>query len=88
MAQIFQAMLMGSWMSETGGKKMGALMAKSSQKDLAFLKELLEAGKVTPVIDRRYSLCETADALRYLGKGHARGKVVIAVEDNKPAEAA
>lgn len=81
MAQIFQAMLMGSWMSETGGKKMGGVRAKRSQKDLAFLKELLEAGKVVPVIDRRYPLGEAAEALRYLGEGHARGKVVITVED-------
>jgi NADPH:quinone reductase-like Zn-dependent oxidoreductase len=82
MAQIFQVMLMGSWMSETGGKKMGAVMAKRNQKDLAFLKELLEAGKVVPVIDRRYPLSEAAEALRYLGAGHARGKVVIAVESH------
>ncbi|MBI3110210.1 MAG: NAD(P)-dependent alcohol dehydrogenase [Ignavibacteriales bacterium] len=81
MPQIFQAMLMGSWMSETGGKKMGGVSAKRSQKDLAFLKELLEAGKVVPVIDRRYPLSETAEALRYLGEGHARGKVVINVQD-------
>jgi NADPH:quinone reductase-like Zn-dependent oxidoreductase len=81
MAQIFQAMLMGSWMSETGGKKMGGVSAKRSQKDLAFLKELVEAGKVVPVIDRRFPLSEAPDALRYLGKGHARGKVVIFVED-------
>jgi len=82
MAQIFQAMLMGSWMSETGGKKMGAGMAKRNQKDLVILKELLEAGKIVPVIDRRYPLSEAAEALRYLGEGHARGKVVIAVESN------
>ena len=80
MAQIFQAMLMGSWMSETGGKKMGAVMAKRNQKDLAFLKELLEAGKVVPVIDRCYPLSEAAEALRHLGQGHARGKVVITME--------
>ncbi len=81
MAQIFQAMLMGSWMSETGGRKMGGVSAKRSQKDLDFLKELLEAGKVVPVIDRRYPLSEAAEALRYLGEGHARGKVVITVGD-------
>jgi NADPH:quinone reductase-like Zn-dependent oxidoreductase len=81
MAQIFQAMLMGSWMSETGGKKMGGVSAKRNQKDLAFLKELVEAGKIVPVIDRRYPLSEAAEALRYLGEGHARGKVVITVED-------
>ena len=79
-AQIFQAMLMGSWMSETGGKKMGGVSAKRNQKDLAFLKELVEAGKIVPVIDRRYPLSEAAEALRYLGEGHARGKVVITVE--------
>ena len=81
MAQIFQAMLLGSWMSETGGKKMGGVSAKRDQKDLAFLKELAEAGKVVPVIDRRYPLREAAEALRYLGAGHARGKVVITVGD-------
>jgi NADPH:quinone reductase-like Zn-dependent oxidoreductase len=81
MAQILQAMLMGSWMSETGGKKMGGVSAKRNQKDLAFLKDLVEADKVVPVIDRRYPLSEAAEALRYLGEGHARGKVVITVGD-------
>jgi len=79
MAQIFQAMLLGSWMSKTGGKKMGGVSAKIDQKDLGLLKELIEAGKVKPVIDRRYPLSEAAEALRYLGAGHARGKVVITV---------
>jgi NADPH:quinone reductase-like Zn-dependent oxidoreductase len=77
MAQIFQALLLGAWMSEKGGKKLGALTAKANQKDLLIIKELLEAGKVVPVIDKRYPLSEAAEALRYLGKGHARGKVVI-----------
>jgi NADPH:quinone reductase-like Zn-dependent oxidoreductase len=81
-AQIFQAMLMGSWMSETRGKKMGGVSAKRSQKDLVIIKELLEAGKIVPVIDRCYTLSEAAEALRYLGEGHARGKVVITVEHN------
>jgi len=80
-SQIFQAMLMGSWMSESGGKTMGGVSAKRSQEDLVFLKELVEAGKVVPVIDRRYPLRETAEALRYLGEGHARGKIVITMED-------
>ncbi len=82
MAQIFEAMLLGSWMSTTGGKKMGGVSAKSSQKDLVILKELLEAGKIVPVIDKRYPLSEAAEALRYLGEGHARGKVVITVDQN------
>jgi NADPH:quinone reductase-like Zn-dependent oxidoreductase len=79
-AQIFQAMLMGGWLSEKEGRKMGGLSARTSQKDMAVLKELLEAGKIVPVIDRSYPLDETAEALRYLGAGHARGKVVITVQ--------
>ena len=81
MAQIFQSMLMGSMMSKTGGRKMGGVSAKRSQKDLVCLTELLEAGKVVPVIDRRYPLSEAAEALRYLGEGHARGKIVITLEN-------
>ena len=80
MAQIFQAMLLGPWMSIIGNKKMGSSMTKSNQKDLVFMRELIEAGKVMPVIDRRYPLSEVADAMRYLEKGHAQGKVVITVE--------
>ncbi len=84
MAQIFQSMLLGPLISMTGSKKMGNLMSKPNQKDLVFMKELLEAGKVVPVIDRRYPLSEAAEALRYLGEGHAQGKVVITFEhDNK-----
>ncbi len=81
MAQIFGAMLLGSWMSKRGGRKMGGVSAKPTQEDLVFLKGLLEAGTIVPVIDRRYPLRETAEALRYLGEGHARGKVVISVVD-------
>ncbi len=80
MAQLFQAILLGRWLSKDGGKKMGALSAKISQKDLIFIKELIEAGKVLPVIDRRYPLHEAPDALRYLIEGHAQGKVVITVD--------
>jgi NADPH:quinone reductase-like Zn-dependent oxidoreductase len=82
MAQIFQSMLMGSMMSETGGRKMTGVSAKRNQNDLVFTKELFEAGKVKSIIDRRYPLSETAEALRYLGVEHARGKVVISVESN------
>ncbi len=85
MAQIFQAMLLGPSMSKAGGKKMGGLSAKPDQKDLAFVKELIEAGKVTPVIDRCYPLSETAEAFRHLGEGHARGKVVITVASQPDA---
>ena len=81
MAQIFQSMLMGSMMSETGGRKMGGVRAKRSQNDLVFIKDLFEAGKVESVIDRRYSLSDATEALRYLGEGHARGKIVITLEN-------
>ena len=62
----------------TGDQKMVPLPPKPPSKtDLVFIKELLEARKVTPAIDRRYALSELPDALRYLEKGHTRGKVVI-----------
>jgi NADPH:quinone reductase-like Zn-dependent oxidoreductase len=77
---ILQAMLLGPLLSLIGNKKVRFFIAKVSQKDLAFLKDLLEAGKIVPVIDRRYRLSEVAEALRYLEEGHARGKVVITME--------
>ena len=77
--QIFQAMLLGSLLSG-GGKKMGNVAAHASQADLLVLKEMIEAGKLKPVIDRVYPLGETAEAMRYLGAGHARGKVVITLD--------
>jgi NADPH:quinone reductase-like Zn-dependent oxidoreductase len=82
MAQMFQTMLLGPFISMAGSKKMGGVMAKRSQKDLVFLKELIEAGKVKPVIDRRYPLREVPEAIRYVEEGHAQGKVVITMEHN------
>jgi NADPH:quinone reductase-like Zn-dependent oxidoreductase len=79
-AQMFEAMLLGPLASVTGNKKMGNVMAKPDQEDLTFMKELLEAGKVKPLIDRCYPLSEVADAIRYLEAGHAQGKVVITVQ--------
>jgi NADPH:quinone reductase-like Zn-dependent oxidoreductase len=61
------------------GQKLGTFVAKENHEDLIVLGDLVEAGKVTPVIDRTYSLSETPEAIRYLEEGHARGKVVIAV---------
>jgi NADPH:quinone reductase-like Zn-dependent oxidoreductase len=55
-------------------------LAKSSKEDLIIMRELMESKKVTPVIDRRYSLSEVPEAIRYLEAGHARGKVVITLE--------
>jgi NADPH:quinone reductase-like Zn-dependent oxidoreductase len=60
-------------------QKVAFFIAKLDKPDLAVLRELIEAGKVTPVIDRRYELSESADAFRYLGEGHAQGKIVVNV---------
>ena len=80
---LFQVVFLGSWMSMTGGVKIGSMgSAEPKQEDLLFIKELLETGTVVPVIDRRYPLSETAEAIRYLEAGHACGKVVITVQDN------
>lgn len=77
--QLFQALLLGPWLSLLGKQKLGALSSQPNQKDLLYMKELLESGKVKPVIDRRYPLSQLADAIRYVEQGHARGKVVIDV---------
>jgi len=82
MAQLSEVMLKGPWISMTGSQKMGNLLAKPNKQDLSFIKDLLESGKVKPVIDRCYPLSEVADAIRYLEEGHAQGKVVITVVQN------
>jgi NADPH:quinone reductase-like Zn-dependent oxidoreductase len=75
---VFQVLVLGSWVSRTGSKKIGLMeTAKPNKIDLVFIKELLEADKIVPVIDRTYPLSEVPEALRYLEKGHAKGKDVI-----------
>jgi NADPH:quinone reductase-like Zn-dependent oxidoreductase len=61
------------------GQKLGTFISKENHKDMLVLKELIEAGKVTPVIDRTYPLSDVPQAIRYVEEGHARGKVVITV---------
>jgi NADPH:quinone reductase-like Zn-dependent oxidoreductase len=79
--QIFQAMLLGSLMSRNGAKKMGNMgIAKVIQEDLVTLGELLEDGRIVPVIDRSYPLSEIVEAFRYVEEVHAQGKVVITVD--------
>ena len=79
MRQLFQSMLIGPRLSRPEGRKFLGFMARIKQADMLFLKQLIEAGKVKSVIDRRYPLDETAEAMRYLGEGHAKGKIVITV---------
>lgn len=81
-AQMFQAMLLGPWLFRSGDQKMGNGGAGPNQKDLAYLRDLLAAGKVVPVIDRCYPLSQVPDAIRYVEEGHARGKVIITIAQN------
>jgi len=77
-SQIFKSLLFGRLLS-FGSKKMKTVTAKANKNDLEFLTNLLEDGKIKAVIDRRYPLDKTADAMKYLSEGHARGKVIIKV---------
>lgn len=81
MPHAFQLMIIGPRVSKRGSKKIGLMsVAPENQKDLLTIKELLETGKIVPVIDQCYPLSETGEAVRYLETGRARGKVVINVE--------
>ena len=65
--------------SRLGKRKAVFCIARPNSADLAVLRDLIEAGKVTPVVERRYELAEVAEAFRYLGDGHPRGKIVVTV---------
>lgn len=75
LAWLFKVLLASLFVRQ----KLTTFVAKPSREDLMALRELLESGAVTPVIDRRYPLSEVPDAIRYIGEGHARGKVVVVV---------
>lgn len=77
--QLFQTMLQAPWTSIIGKKKVGNMLQRANKNDLIYLKKLLEAGSVKPVIDRTYTLSEITDAFNYFSEGHAQGKVVITV---------
>lgn len=86
-AQMFQALLLGPWMSKKKGRQLGALSMKQNQADLEFLRLLLESGQVRPVIDKKFPLQKVPEALGYLGTGHAKGKIVIEVIDHSRVSA-
>jgi NADPH:quinone reductase-like Zn-dependent oxidoreductase len=78
--QILQAILLGAFVSMTSSQRMGNLMAVPRKNDLVELSELLETGKIKPVIDRTVKLSDIPAAIRYLEKEHARGKIVVTGE--------
>lgn len=76
---LFQILLLGPWIKRRTGRNVRILMVPQNSKDLIAMTELCEAGKIVPVIDRRYSFNEVPEALRYVAEGRAKGKVVITV---------
>ena len=80
MRKMLQVAMLGPVISKTDGKMLGMVMEYPNITHLEALRELVEAGKVTPIIDRDYSLADVAEALRYLESGHVRGKLVISVD--------
>jgi NADPH:quinone reductase-like Zn-dependent oxidoreductase len=79
-ATLFQAILLGPLIRRMAGKNIRLLAVQRNRKDLESITELCEAGKIVPVIDRRYPLREVPEALRYVGEGRARGKVIIIMD--------
>jgi len=77
MSQFLRSALLGPWIGKKDSKKVKGFIAQPNQQDLIFMSELLESGKIKPVIDRCYPLKEVPDAIRYLENEHAQGKVVI-----------
>ena len=78
-ATMLQILLLGPWIRRTTGKKIRILAVRPNIEDVDFVKELIEAGKVTPVIDKTYPLSEVPEAIGYVGEGQVQGKVVITV---------
>lgn len=78
-SQFFQTLILGPFISMSGNKKISNLLQRSNREDLIYVKELLEMGKVKPIIDKRYKLSEVTEAFKYFQEGHAQGKVVITI---------
>ena len=84
MALVYKLLLLGRWFSMTENKNMGLLLHKPN-KGLDTMNALFESGKVIPIIDRCYPLTDVADALRYFGDGHVKGKIIIILNPGIPA---
>lgn len=85
LATFFQILLLGPWIRRTASRRIAVLVVRPNPDDMAYMAQLAISGKVVPVIDRRYPLSEVPAALRYLGEGQVRGKVVITVEGEQKA---
>ena len=77
--QLFQTMLRRPWISMTNNKKVSSFLQRPNQNDLILIKEMIEEGEVTPVIDRHFQFHEIPEAFRYFSDGHAKGKIVITI---------
>ena len=81
-AQVFEAALLGPMLSAISRQRLGSLIVRQSRGDLLLIKDLIDSGRVVPVIDRQFPLQAVADAVRYYGQGHSSGKVVISMEED------
>jgi NADPH:quinone reductase-like Zn-dependent oxidoreductase len=81
-ATLLPIVLLGPWINRAVGKHIRVLGVQRTEHDLLAITELCEAGTIVPVIDRRYPLREVPEALRYLGAGHAKGKIVITMDEH------
>ena len=79
-ATAFQALFLGPWIRRSAGKNIRVLAVQPSVKDVVHITELCQAGKIVPIIDRRYPLSKVPEALRHLGEGHPKGKIIITME--------
>jgi len=88
MAQIFQPLLLGPWLTMLGRKRMCTLAMRPNTRDLELITGLIETGKVRPVIEKCYPLTQSAEAVSHYGQGHTRGKIVLRMKHQQPLRAA
>jgi NADPH:quinone reductase-like Zn-dependent oxidoreductase len=81
LSSLFQILFLGSWIGRTAGRRIRILAVRPKLEDMLTMAELCEKGRIFPFIDRRLALSEVPEALRYLGEGRAKGKVVIVLDD-------